>query len=75
MCYPPLCYPPASPLCAPDQEGVTKAEQRTVTTGLAQGNLIEITSGLNPGELVVLEGSRKVRDGQKVKVIAPADEQ
>jgi RND family efflux transporter MFP subunit len=59
----------------PDQEGVTKAEQRTVTTGLAQGNLIEITSGLNPGELVVLEGSRKVRDGQKVKVIAPADEQ
>ncbi|HCD23250.1 MAG TPA: efflux RND transporter periplasmic adaptor subunit [Flavobacteriaceae bacterium] len=59
----------------PDQEGITKAEQRTVTTGLAQGNLIEITSGLNPGELVVLEGSRKVRDGQKVKVIAPADEQ
>jgi multidrug efflux pump subunit AcrA (membrane-fusion protein) len=60
---------------APDENGVTQAQQRTVTTGLAQGNLIEITSGLSAGEWVVLEGSRKVRDGQKVKVIAPADEQ
>ena len=60
---------------APYENWVTQAQQRTVTTGLAQGNLIEITSGLSAGEWVVLEGSRKVRDGQKVKVIAPADEQ
>lgn len=48
------------------------AQVRPVKIGLRQAGLVEIVSGLEPGERVVAEGLQKVRPGGKVKA-APAE--
>jgi len=45
------------------------AEKTVIETGLTQGDLIEVTSGLEKGDEIVMEGARSVNDGQKVKII------
>ncbi|MBI2246525.1 MAG: efflux transporter periplasmic adaptor subunit, partial [Armatimonadetes bacterium] len=45
------------------------ARLRTVTTGLEQGALIEVTAGLRGGEQVIVLGPEALRDGQPVKVV------
>ncbi|MFZ5572947.1 MAG: efflux RND transporter periplasmic adaptor subunit [Thermodesulfobacteriota bacterium] len=50
-----------------------KASLRPVTTGTLQDDLVEITSGLDPGELVVTRGAFNINDGDRVK-IQPAKE-
>jgi membrane fusion protein (multidrug efflux system) len=53
-------------------------EARNVTTGDLAGPLWIITSGLNPGERVIVEGIQKVQDGTLVTpepYVAPASEQ
>jgi RND family efflux transporter MFP subunit len=47
------------------------ARRRGVTTGAAQGDRVEIPSGLRPGEAVVTRGAFLLSDGDAVK-IAPA---
>jgi len=47
------------------QNGVVS--RRTVTTGVAQGTLVEVTKGLGGGESLVVEGKELVREGQKVR--------
>jgi membrane fusion protein (multidrug efflux system) len=42
------------------------AHVRPVQTGLANGNYLAITSGLQPGEQVIVLGGERVRDGQRV---------
>lgn len=44
------------------------ARKRLVETGYVKGNHIEITSGLEPGESLIVEGARNLRDGQEVKI-------
>jgi membrane fusion protein, multidrug efflux system len=44
------------------------ARKRDVTTGAVAGDLIEITSGLKPGEQVVARGGFNVKEGDKVSV-------
>lgn len=44
------------------------AHQRSVQTGRGNGSLIEITSGLSAGDLVVFEGQFALRDGARVIV-------
>ena len=46
-----------------------KAEKTVIKTGLTQGDFIEVTKGLQPGDEIILEGARSVNDGQKVKII------
>jgi multidrug efflux system membrane fusion protein len=41
---------------------------RSVTTGATQGDETEITNGLAPGELVVVDGADKLREGVKVTI-------
>ena len=53
-----------------DQIG--KAEKRIITTGLSQGDLIEVTSGLQPGEHIIMEGARRVREGQEIEILNQA---
>ncbi len=48
----------------PDQT----VEMRPVKVDAAQGGTAAIASGLNPGELVVVEGTDKLRQGAKVSV-------
>ncbi|MFZ9002778.1 MAG: efflux RND transporter periplasmic adaptor subunit [Robiginitalea sp.] len=54
----------------PDQIG--KAEKRIITTGLSQGDLIEVLSGLRPGEHIIMEGARRVREGQEIEILNQA---
>lgn len=45
-----------------------QVQSRAVTTGLRQAGTVEIVSGLTPGEVVVVEGTQKLRPGAAVQV-------
>ncbi|MGB9893077.1 MAG: efflux RND transporter periplasmic adaptor subunit, partial [Candidatus Saccharicenans sp.] len=45
-----------------------KAAKRMITTGLRNTDLIEITSGLNEGDLVIVEGNFGLGEGSLVEV-------
>jgi len=47
------------------------AQLKPVTTGIRLAGKVEITSGLQGGELVVVEGTQKLRPGAKVKLAPP----
>ncbi|MCX5828563.1 MAG: efflux RND transporter periplasmic adaptor subunit [Deltaproteobacteria bacterium] len=47
-----------------------KAVTRKVTTGIEAGRLIEIVSGVKPGEQIVVAGNEKLKDGAAVKLLA-----
>jgi len=42
--------------------------QRSIVTGIVQGDKTEIVSGLQNGDVVVIDGTDKLRDGSKVTV-------
>lgn len=46
-----------------------KAERRAVTLGQRNRGLVEVTDGLQPGELVVQRGTQSLRDGAAVAVV------
>ncbi|WP_157219064.1 efflux RND transporter periplasmic adaptor subunit [Flavisphingomonas formosensis] len=46
-----------------------KAELRTVTAGQTVGDAWLVTSGLNPGDKVIVEGLGKVRAGQAIRPV------
>ena len=43
-----------------------KPEQRKVTTGLDNKIVVEITSGLHPGDMVVVKAASFVRPGDRI---------
>ncbi|MBT8277193.1 MAG: efflux RND transporter periplasmic adaptor subunit [Bacteroidia bacterium] len=49
--------------------GNSQAIQRTISTGKTQGDYIEVLEGLSPGETIIIEGARSVKDEQEVKII------
>ena len=49
-----------------------KARGVLVKLGLVSGNAVEVTGGLRPGELVVVEGNERLRDGQEIAVSSTA---
>ena len=51
------------------KDGQATAKKVIVKTGLTQGNYAEITEGIKDGDLVISEGARSVKDGQKVSII------
>ena len=53
-----------------NKDGVTygKAVQRFITVGKTQGDEIEVLSGINPGDEIVKEGARSVKNEQAVKI-------
>jgi RND family efflux transporter MFP subunit len=50
-----------------DNEGVAKKVM--VKTGKTQGDFVEITEGVSNGDIIVNEGARSVKDGQKVTIL------
>jgi multidrug efflux system membrane fusion protein len=48
-------------------------ETRSVVVGTTQGDTSAITAGLDPGELVVVNGARKLRPGSKINLQLAAD--
>lgn len=49
-----------------DKGGIAK--RTFVTTGLAKGNGVEITSGLSAGDLIISEGYQKISEDDKINV-------
>lgn len=47
-----------------DEKGI--ARKKVVETGYVYQNKIEITKGLHPGEILIVEGSKNLREGQEV---------
>lgn len=52
-------------------DSAQNAQLKSVTTGIRTSGRVEITSGLQGGELVVVEGIQKLRPGAKVKLAPP----
>ena len=48
-----------------------KAVRKQITIGRRQPGIVEILSGLEQGEAVVVEGALKLRDGSQVNVLEP----
>jgi RND family efflux transporter MFP subunit len=46
-----------------------EVKKTIIATGKTQGGIIEVLSGIPDGSLVVKEGARSVKDGQKVKIL------
>jgi RND family efflux transporter MFP subunit len=44
------------------------AKQVVVKTGKTQGDIIEVLEGVSPGDLLIEEGARSVKDGQEVEI-------
>ncbi len=55
-----------------DENGIGKAEKRVITTGQSQGNDVEVLSGIQPGEHIITEGARRIREGQEIEIIEQA---
>ncbi|MGB5609219.1 efflux RND transporter periplasmic adaptor subunit [Eudoraea sp.] len=52
-----------------DSNDMAVARKQIISTGLTQGDYVEVLEGINPGEQVIMEGARNVRENQKVKII------
>ena len=50
-------------------DGSGKVEQRMITVDRAIGDKWLVSSGLEPGDRVIVEGTQKVRPGASVKVV------
>ena len=53
----------------PDKDGNAIAKRVIVKVGLSQAELVEIIDGIKDGDLIISEGARSVKDGQKVAII------
>lgn len=49
--------------------GIGTAKRRIITTGQATDKVVEILSGLKEGESIIVEGARRLKDGQRIKTI------
>jgi membrane fusion protein, multidrug efflux system len=45
-----------------------------IQTGVTDGDQIQITSGLKPGDMVVVDGADRLRDGSKIRIVADGDD-
>ena len=54
-----------------DLSGVAKAkaEARKLKLGLEKNLMVQVVEGIQPGEMVVVEGNEKLKDGAEVKII------
>ena len=51
------------------QENKAIAKRRIIETGKAQGNLVEVLSGIKQGDFLIKEGARTVKEGQNVQIL------
>jgi len=47
-------------------------EVRVVKTGVTEGDRMQIVSGLDPGDEVVVDGADRLRDGAKIRIVPDA---
>lgn len=53
----------------PDANGITTAEGREIEIGEYAGEVVEVLSGLKPGDQLIVRGHHSLQNGDKVKVI------
>lgn len=51
------------------EDNVAFAKKTIITTGKTQGDVIEVLSGIQNGQSIIIEGARSVKDGQEVKIL------
>lgn len=51
------------------KDNVAVATKTIITTGKTQGDYVEVLSGIEPGQSIIIEGARSVKEGQKVKIL------
>ncbi len=56
-------------------KGDKTVESRTVTIGTQYGNTLVVKSGVNPGEVVVVDGQSRLVPGAKIEIKAPSSQQ
>jgi membrane fusion protein, multidrug efflux system len=49
-----------------------RAQRRAIKIGLRQSGTVQVLDGVKPGELVIVRGTQRVRDGAPVKAETPA---
>ncbi|MEM9088042.1 MAG: efflux RND transporter periplasmic adaptor subunit [Cyanobacteria bacterium P01_F01_bin.53] len=52
-----------------EESASEKAERRMITVGVTSGDLIEITSGLKEGDLVILSGHSRLMENSSVTIV------
>jgi len=55
-------------------DDASTVEKRNVSLGVRQGDIVEISEGLNRGELVVIHGGLKLRPGSEVRITARSND-
>ncbi len=51
----------------PRNDSIGIVQRRPIKTGYSYNGKVEVLEGIKPGELIIVEGARSVRDGQEVK--------
>jgi len=46
-----------------------KAVKKNITIGLTSGSNVEVKSGLNKGETIIIEGARSIQNGDQVEIL------
>lgn len=59
----------------PDTDSTGTVKQVLIKTGKEQNGKIEVTEGLKPNDIIIIEGARTLRDGQEVSIKNTTDEQ
>ena len=50
-------------------ENEAVVNKHIITTGMTQGSIVEVLSGIEDGDQLIKEGARTVKDGQKVQIL------
>ena len=56
-------------------DGKGKVRPAPIKTGITSGSQIEVTEGLNLGEIVVQEGNERLQPGAEVSILSGLEEQ
>ena len=51
------------------EDNIIIAKQQIITTGMSQGDKVEILSGVKAGDQIIVEGARSVKDNQEVRIL------
>lgn len=54
---------------SPNPDKGAKVKKAIITTGKTQNGFVEVLTGIAPGDQIIKEGARSVKDGQNVKIV------
>ncbi|MEM9857379.1 MAG: efflux RND transporter periplasmic adaptor subunit [Bacteroidota bacterium] len=51
-------------------DNTAEAHRNIISTGLTQGDYVEVLEGIKAGDQIIEEGARSVKDGQQIKILS-----